>query len=71
MMYSVTTINLSGNSNMITNRQKAEIHMNFLTTLGSKILDGVVEIPGAGQPKFHPKMIANVLSLNEMTKNTG
>ena len=53
---------------MITNRQKVEIPMNFLTNAGSKIVDGVVEITGAGQTKFHPEMISNVLSLNEMTQ---
>ena len=41
--------------------------MNFLASAGLKIVDGVVENPGAGQTKFHPEMIANVLSLNEIT----
>ena len=33
------------------------------------MVDEVGEIPGSGQPKLHPEMIANVLILNEMTKN--
>ena len=70
IMDSATTINLFGIPNMITNRQKVDIPMNFLTNTGSKILYGVGKITGAGQTKFHPEMIANVLSLNEMTKNT-
>ena len=44
--------------------------MNFLTNPGSKIVDKVGENPGAGQTKLHPEMIAKVLSLNEMIKNT-
>ena len=45
--------------------------MNFLTNAGSKILYKVGEIPGAGQTKFHPEIISNVLSMNEITnKNT-
>ena len=64
MMDSGTTTNLFGNPNMITNRQKADIPMNLLTNAGSKIVDEVGEIPGAGQTKFHPEMITNVLSLN-------
>ena len=67
-MDSGTIIDLFGNPNMITNKQKAEIPMNFLTNAGSKILDEVEEIPGSGQIKFHPEMIKNVLSLNKMTK---
>ena len=39
MMDSGTTINLFGNPNTITNRQKADIPMNFLTNSGSKIVD--------------------------------
>ena len=70
-MDSGTKINLFRNPNMTTNIQKAEMSMNFLTNSGSKIVDEVREIPGAGQTKFHPEIIANVLSLNEMTKNTG
>ena len=42
--------------------------MNFLTNARSKLADELGEITGAGQKKFHPDMIANVLSLNEMTK---
>ena len=34
IMDSGTKINLFGNPNMITNRQKVEIHMNFLTNAG-------------------------------------
>ena len=45
--------------------------VNFLTNPGSKLLDEVGEFSVAGQTKFHPKMIANVLGLNEMTRNTG
>ena len=41
--------NLFGNPNMITNRQKADIPMNFLNNLGSKIVYEVGEIPGEGQ----------------------
>ena len=68
IMDSGTTTNLFVNLNMITNRQKVEIPMNFLTNAGSKILDEVGEIPGAVKTKFHPEMIAKVLSLNKMTK---
>ena len=42
--------------------------MNLLTNAGSKIVDEVGEITGAGQTKFHPEMIANFLSLNKMAK---
>ena len=42
--------------------------MNFLTNSGTKIVDEVGEIPGVGQTKFYLEMIANVMSLNEMTK---
>ena len=35
-----------------------------------KIVDELGKIPGAGQTKFHPEIISNVLGLNEMTKNT-
>ena len=52
------------------NRQKSDIPTNVLTNAGSKIGDEVGEITGSGKKKFHPEMIANVLSLNEMTKNT-
>ena len=44
MMVSGTTINLFGNPNMITNRKKSEIPMNFLTNAGSKIVDEVGEL---------------------------
>ena len=44
--------------------------MNFLTNAGSKIVDKVGKIPGSGQTRFHPDIIANFLSLNEMTRNT-
>ena len=67
MMDSVTTINLFGDPNMIKNRKKADMPMNFLASAGLKIVDGVVENPGAGQTKFHPEMISNGLSLNEIT----
>ena len=40
--------------------------MNFLTNEGSKIVDEVGEIPGAGQTILYPDIIANILSLNEM-----
>ena len=49
MMDSGTTINLFGNPNMLANRQKADILMNFLTNAGSKIVDELGEHPGAGQ----------------------
>ena len=49
MIDSGTTINLFGNPNMITNRKKADIPMNFLTNSGPKIVDKLGEIPGAGQ----------------------
>ena len=39
MMDIGTTINLFGNTNMITNSLKAEIHMKFLTNSGSQIID--------------------------------
>ena len=64
MMESGTTINLFEDRNMITNRLKADIPINFLTNSGSKIVSEVGEIPGAGQNRFHPEMISNVLSLN-------
>ena len=41
--------------------------MNFMTNAGSKILYEVGEISGAGQTKFHPDMLENVLSLNKTT----
>ena len=53
-MDSGTAINLFGNPNMITKRQKSYIQMNVLTNAGSKIVDDVGEIPGSGQTKFHP-----------------
>ena len=51
MMDSGTTINLFRNPKIITNRQKLEMPMNFLTNSGSKIVYEVGEIPGAGQEK--------------------
>ena len=45
--------------------------MKFMTNSESKMVNEVGGIPVAEQTKFHPEMIANVLSLNEMTKNTG
>ena len=39
MMYSKTTINLFENPKMITNRQKAEIKINFMTSARSKIVN--------------------------------
>ena len=68
MMDSGTTINIFVNPNIVTNRQKVEITMNFLTNSGTKIVDEIGETPGVGQTIFHPWMISNVLSLNEMTK---
>ena len=41
-----------------------------MTNSESKMVNEVGGIPVAGQTKFHPEMIANFLSLNEMTKNT-
>ena len=67
-MDSGTTINMFGKTNMITNRQKSEILMNFLTNAVSKIVDKLGEIPGLRQKKFYPEMIENVLSLNYTTK---
>ena len=52
IMDSGTTTNLFGNTRMITNREKAEITVDFLINTGSKIVDKVGEIPGAGQKKF-------------------
>ena len=49
MMDSGTTINMFGKTNMITNRQKSEILMNFLTNAVSKIVDKLGEIPGLRQ----------------------
>ena len=69
MMDSGNIINLFGNTNMITNRQKEEMTMNFLTNTGLKIVDEVGEIPGAGQTKFHPDMIANFMTMKEMTED--
>ena len=54
IMGSVTTIKLFGNPNMIKNRQKSDIPINFLRNAGQKVVDAVGEIPGAGQTKFHP-----------------
>ena len=68
MMDGGTTINLFVNPKIITNRQKYDIPMNFLTNAWSKIVDYVGEIIGSGQTRFHPQMIANIPSLNEMTK---
>ena len=51
IMDSGTTTNLFGNTRMITNREKAEITVDFLINTGSKIVDEVGEIPGAGQKK--------------------
>ena len=45
--------------------------MNFITNERIKIGDEVGEIPGARQTKIHQEMIANFLSMNEMTKNNG
>ena len=50
----VTTLNLFGNPNIITNRKKSDILMNFLINAGSKMVDEVGEIPGSGQKKLHP-----------------
>ena len=47
MMENGTTINLFGNPNIITNRGKSYIPMNFLTKAGSKIVDEVGEITGS------------------------
>ena len=68
MMDSGTIINPFENPNMITNIYKADIPRNVLTNSGSKIVDEVGEITGEGQTKTHPEMIANVLSLIEITK---
>ena len=38
--------------------------MDFLTNLGSKIVDEVGKIRGAGQKQIYLETIANVLSLN-------
>ena len=54
---------------MITNGQKVNISMSFLINAGSKKVHVVGEVPGAGQTKFHPEIIDNVISFNEMTKN--
>ena len=71
MIDSGTTINLFKTPNMVTNRRKVKIPMTFMTNEGSKIVDEVGEIPGSGQAKFHPDMIANVMGLNDMPKNNG
>ena len=68
LMDSGTKINLFVNPNMITNICKADIPMSFLTNAVSNMVDEVGEISGLGQTKFHPEMISNVLSLNEMIK---
>ena len=52
IMDSGTKIKPFGNTNMITNRQKLEMPINFLTNAGSKIVDEVGEIPGAVQKHF-------------------
>ena len=51
MMNSGAKINPFGNLIMITNRQKAEIPMNFMINAGSKILDEIGEILVSGQKK--------------------
>ena len=62
-----TTINLFGNPKTITNRLKEEIPMNFLNNAGSKIVDKVGYIFLEEGKQFHPEMISNVPSLNEIT----
>ena len=52
IMDSGTTTNLFGNTRMITNREKAEITVDFLINTGSKIVDEIGEIPGSGQNKI-------------------
>ena len=64
-----TTINMFVNPNMITNIRKSEIPTNFMTNAGSKIVDKFGEIIVSGQTKIRTEIIANVLSLNETTKN--
>ena len=59
--------NLFGNPKVITDRQKAEIPVNFLTNSGFKI---VGDISGSIQTTFYTDMIYKVISLNEITKNT-
>ena len=44
-----TTINLFGSTNMTANRLKSDMPINFMTNLGSKIVDKVGSITGAGQ----------------------
>ena len=39
-----------------------------MTNAGSKLVNEVGEIPGSGQTKTLTDMIANVMSLNEITK---
>ena len=53
MMDSGTTINIFVNPNIVTNRQKVEITMNFLTNSGSKMVDEVGEITVLGQRILH------------------
>ena len=48
IMDSGTTTNLFGNPRIITNREKTEITVDFMINTGSKIVDKVGEIPGAG-----------------------
>ena len=67
---STTTTNLFGNPNTITNRKKLDISVNVLTNVGSRMVDEGGEIPISGPKNSHPEMIANVLILNETTKNT-
>ena len=67
-MDSGTTINLFGNPNMITNRQRTEMPMNFMTNACLKIVYEVGEITGSVHTNFHPEMIKIILILNEMTK---
>ena len=68
MMDSGTTTKLFGNPNMIKNRKKLDIAMNFVTNAGFKIVYEAGEIPGAGQKKSHPDIIENVMSPNETNK---
>ena len=59
-MQNETTINIFGNPNMITKRQKSEMLMNLLTNERSKTVYEVIEITELRQTEFHPEMIANV-----------
>ena len=67
MMDSGNKTNLFENPKVIRDRPKTEIPVNFLTKSGQKI---VGDISVSIQTIFYTDMISNVMSLNEITKDT-